>query len=108
MPQPKHKGYCYLLHIHPPYQHAGHYLGWAQDLGPRLNAHFSGCGGRLPQVALDAGCSLTLVRVWEDADRTLERQLKRRKNAPSELCPVCRGHLTIDQARNQFNYFKDP
>ena len=107
MARSKPKGYCYLFHIHPPYKHAAHYLGWTHELAPRLNAHLTGQGARLTQVALAAGCSLTLVRVWKDVDRSFERQLKKRKNAPAQLCPVCRGTITIDQARQQFNYFKD-
>lgn len=80
----------YLLHFAPAYKQARHYLGYADELGPRINAHMCGKGARLTQVAHDAGCNLVLARVWPDGDRKLERQLKNRKHAP-DLCPICRG-----------------
>lgn len=84
----------YLLHFDPAYQHARHYVGYAADVEPRVNAHIHGRGARLTQVAHDAGCALILARVWPDGDRALERQLKRRKNAP-QLCPICSGKVSL-------------
>lgn len=81
---------CYLIHFSPQYKHARHYLGYADDVGPRVNAHLHGAGARLTQVATEAGCKLILARVWPDADRTEERRLKRRHNSP-QLCPICAG-----------------
>jgi predicted GIY-YIG superfamily endonuclease len=78
----------YLLHISPPYKHARHYLGYADDIGARVAAHRAGHGARLTQVAVDAGCILVLARMWPDTNRTFERTLKNRKHAP-RLCPVC-------------------
>jgi hypothetical protein len=80
----------YLLHIEPSYKHAAHYLGHAEDTGPRFNAHYHGRGARLTQVAVEAGCELILARVWPDGDRKLERRLKRRHSGV-RLCPICRG-----------------
>lgn len=85
----------YLIHFSPSYKHAKHYLGWAEDIDRRLAEHEIGAGARLTQVAVDAGCRLILARVWEDGDRTLERKLKNRKNAPA-LCPVCNLTFTLD------------
>lgn len=87
----------YLIHFAPSYKHARHYLGWAEDVDRRLAEHQSGAGARLTQVAVDAGCRLILVRVWEEGDRTLERKLKNRHDAPA-LCPICTGALdfTLD------------
>ena len=87
----------YLLHFSPPYQHARHYLGYADEVMPRVWAHRRGHGARLTQVAVDAGCGLILARVWVEGDRRLERRLKRRKDAP-RLCPICnRSHaLQLD------------
>lgn len=80
----------YLLHFHTPYRHAQHYLGYAEDLAARLQAHRSGNGARLVEVVTKAGIAWELVRVWEDGDRIFERRLKNRKNARL-LCPICRG-----------------
>jgi hypothetical protein len=49
-----------------------------------------GRGARLTQVARDAGISLILVRIWENADRKTERKFKNRSHVPM-LCPICRG-----------------
>ena len=84
----------YLLHFEPAYRHARHYTGFAEDLEPRINAHMTGHGARLTQVAHDAGCALILVRVWPGGDRTLERRIKNRKYAP-RLCPICSGKVAL-------------
>lgn len=85
-------GTVYLLHFDAPVQHAQHYLGWAVDVHDRVNDHLAGKGARLVAVALERGVGVSLVRTWPDADRHLERALKRRNNARG-LCPVCvEGH----------------
>lgn len=80
---------CYLLHFEPSYKHAGHYLGWSPEVQARVNAHLHGKGARLTEVAHNAGSTLILVRVWEDADRKTERKLKNRHSP--QLCPICVG-----------------
>jgi len=84
----------YLIHLEPSYRHAKHYVGFAEDVEPRINAHLHGRGARLTQVAHDAGCALILARVWPDGDRMLERRIKNRKNAP-KLCPICSGKVPL-------------
>lgn len=84
-------GGCYLLHFHPNYKQAKHYLGFAEDIAPRVYAHLHGRGARLTEVAKDAGCEMFLVRVWEGYSRKDERRLKNRRNAP-QMCPICQGH----------------
>ena len=84
----------YLIHFEPAYKQARHYMGYAEDLAPRINAHMHGRGARLTQVAHDAGCALVLARVWEGGDRKLERRLKNRKDAP-HLCPICMGRVGV-------------
>lgn len=89
-------GIVYLLHFAQPISPnhtTQHYLGWASDLGDRLAEHSAGTGARLTQVARERGISFTLARTWH-GDRSLERQLKRRKAAP-RLCPLCTQHLSI-------------
>ena len=83
-------GHVYLIHFEARYRHAGHYLGFATDLEQRLERHRAGQGARLLEVIGEAGIGWKVVRVWS-GDRGLERSLKRRKNAPRRLCPVCRG-----------------
>ncbi len=78
----------YLLHFSPPYKHAKHYMGFAEDIDRRIEQHRAGTGARLTQVAIDAGCRLILARIWPGADRSTERRLKKRKESP-RLCPIC-------------------
>ena len=81
----------YLLHIAPPYKHARHYLGIAEDLDGRLSLHYAGRGARLTQVAIANGHTLIHVRTWEGT-RDGERKLKKQKNSP-RLCPLCNPKL---------------
>lgn len=82
-------GVVYLLHFDRRFKHAGHYLGYAEDLDRRLASHRAGNGARLLQVVAQAGIGFTLARTW-DGNRALERRLKNRKEAP-RLCPLCRA-----------------
>ncbi len=84
----------YLLHIQPPYKHARHYLGVAEDLDARLKLHQAGRGARLTQVSIENGCTLKLVRTWS-GNRVEERRLKRQKNSP-RFCPLCNPQLKGD------------
>ncbi len=77
----------YLLHIHPPYKHARHYLGITQDLDARLRLHQDGQGARLTQVCIENGHKLELVRTW-DGSRNDERRLKNQENGQN-LGPLC-------------------
>lgn len=88
----------YLLHIYPPYHHARHYIGYADDyrLHDRIAAHKAGKGSHLTRAVVAAGHRLTVVKVWMGGTRDFERLLKNRKNAPRTLCPVCRGDCPPD------------
>ena len=69
-------GVVYLLHFDRPYQHARHYVGWAEDdLLARLDRHARGHGARLIAVIWQAGIGFTLVRTCEGTRRT-ERAIK--------------------------------
>lgn len=87
----------YLLHfdrpIAPGRHTCQHYLGTADDLAVRIQQHEHGGqhAARLCQVAKERGIRFTVARVWQGG-RELERQLKRRKDAP-RLCPICRGNV---------------
>ncbi len=72
----------YLLHFTPPYRHARHYLGFADDLPRRLRRQATGRGANLVAVALAAGCSFELV--WlRLGSRDDERRRKNQKAAPA-------------------------
>ncbi len=77
----------YLIHFDRPYKHARHYLGSTTDLPQRLHQHGTSEGARLMQVVTQAGIPWMLARTWKGG-WTLEKKLKRRKNAP-RLCPQC-------------------
>lgn len=71
------------------FHHAGHYLGWSEDLTRRLELHRAGRGAKITRAAvLVYGLGFRLVRTWSASTRADERRLKRRKNAAA-LCPRC-------------------
>lgn len=87
-------GTVYLLHFERPISGGHttqHYLGWAEDLEPRLHAHEHGQGARLTQVARERGIRWQLARTWH-GDRNFERKLKRRHESP-RLCPICNERI---------------
>jgi predicted GIY-YIG superfamily endonuclease len=73
------------------HKHAGHYLGFANNLRVRLKMHQCGRGARLMAVVIEQGLMFKLARTW-DGSRSLERRLKNQKNAP-RLCPLCRAAI---------------
>lgn len=94
-------GRCYLLHFFDlqtgqsaKYGRSGHYLGSSLDIAARLARHRAGNGARLIEVITDAGLSFIVVRTWVGG-KVKERQLKSRKNAPRELCPICMGKVSL-------------
>ncbi len=78
----------YVLHLHPPFKHARHYIGFTdgEDVGARIAEHEQGRGSRLIRAATRAGCRAELAHVFVGADRHFERRLKRRK----DVCTWCR------------------
>lgn len=82
----------YLFHLEPRYRHAGHRLGWSDDMQRRVGEHLS--TGRksspLVRAQLAAGGAVVLARVWQHGDRTLEARLKR-QGGLSRHCPICRA-----------------
>lgn len=81
-------GTVYLLHLHPPYKRARHYLGWTSNLEQRLADHRRGAGSPLVAAAVANGSTVELARTWTGVDRHFERALKNRKEAP-RMCPLC-------------------
>ena len=78
----------YLIHFDQKLKHAGHYIGFANQVDKRLAHHKNGTGARILKVCNDLGITYGIVKVWEGKDRLFERKLKNSKNAP-RLCPVC-------------------
>jgi predicted GIY-YIG superfamily endonuclease len=81
----------YLLHFDRPLSHARHYVGYTDDPTPdrRIARHRQGRGSKLMAAVVQAGITFSVARVWSDANRDQERQIKKGKNAP-KLCPICR------------------
>lgn len=92
----------YLLHLSKPYKHARHYVGWTVDLETRLQQHARKQGARLLEVVQAAGITWSVARTWPGG-RTLERQIKNRKDAP-RLCPVCAGDAALRRATRYTNH----
>jgi predicted GIY-YIG superfamily endonuclease len=78
----------YLLHFDPRYRHAGHYLGYTEDLPKRFALHIQGKGSPLVKAAVNNGSRIVLVRVW-DEDGNAEQEIKRVMHSLVRLCPVC-------------------
>lgn len=81
----------YLIHFAEPYKHARHYIGFTESkktLSARMEHHRNGQGSRLMRAVTVAGIAWHVVRIWAEGDRTFERSLKERKEAP-KLCPIC-------------------
>ena len=100
-------GSVYLIHFEARLKHAGHYLGYCNDLGRRMAQHRSGNGARLMEVIAAAGIAWKVVRPWA-GDRAFERWLKRRKNTPRRLCPVFRGEVAYDDVDKREFLTTDP
>lgn len=78
----------YLLHFDPAFRHAKHYLGFSNYLNARIEHHRNGTGANLTKHASKAGSELIVARVWNNATRATERQLKHAGHH-SRLCPIC-------------------
>lgn len=90
----------YLLHFEPAYEHARHYLGYADSIPRRVREHFAGGSKASPLVraALEAGSRVTVTRVWLGGSRDLERRLKRRGGLSSS-CPTCLARELVPPSR---------
>jgi predicted GIY-YIG superfamily endonuclease len=91
----------YLLHFYNPQTgesaklaHAAHYCGSSDDVSARLAEHGTTRGAKLTYAVRQAGLSWVVARTWHGG-RRLEYQLKRRHNAPRQLCPICKGEITL-------------
>jgi hypothetical protein len=94
--RPPRKHGIYLLHFEPRYQHAGHYLGFSDNIQERVGLHRDGKSGvRMLKAASQAGCVMFLVRTWPGG-RKDERRMKGLRNAKrvgslARICPVCQA-----------------
>jgi hypothetical protein len=98
-------GTVYLLHFdrkigNPdnPRAQAQHYIGWTSDLASRIASHLRaerptpGRNGTFPAIVAAvnrAGIGWQVAATWPGTP-LVERQMKRRKNAP-RCCPICKG-----------------
>lgn len=90
----------YLLHFDRRLSdHAGHYLGSADNVPARLADHRAGQGAKLTAAAVAAGISLTIARTWPGG-RAAERHIKGRaigSRGLARYCPVCHPMPRIRQ-----------
>jgi hypothetical protein len=81
----------YILHFDKPFHHSRHYVGWAKEptAETRINHHHNGTSGvRYIEAALAAGVTFRVARIWPDASRNFERQLKN-THSTADYCPIC-------------------
>jgi predicted GIY-YIG superfamily endonuclease len=84
----------YLLHFDPRYRHAGHYLGYTEDLPKRFAMHLQGKGSPLVKAAVNHGSRIILVRIWAE-DGNAEQEIKRVVRSGVRLCPVCNDRAAL-------------
>lgn len=88
-----------LLHFDPPYEHARHYSIFAKGIGRGRDYAREVIAGRrfaphpLVQSAIEAGCEITIAKVFAGADRN-ERHRMRSNGSLSRFCPICREEGT--------------
>jgi hypothetical protein len=87
----------YLIHFDQPFR-AGtkgecrHYGGWHYDketLQQALDRHAGSTGSKFMRSVINAGIPWRVVRIWEDANFDIYRQLKGGNAA--KYCPICQG-----------------
>jgi hypothetical protein len=80
----------YLICFDRPFAHAKHYLGWASNIGERIDCHRASgrrCA-RLIKAVNDAGIGWRVVRVWPGLEKGDERRMK--SSGHSRRCPCCK------------------
>jgi predicted GIY-YIG superfamily endonuclease len=86
----------YLLHFESKLSgHAGHYVGYSENLAARIAAHEAGDSAKIIEACSRNGIRFVVSRVWVGGDRELERKIKRGHNAPRRYCPICRGLVHV-------------
>jgi hypothetical protein len=82
---------------------ARHYIGYADELACRIAIQLAGTerAAAIMRAFVAAGVGIELARIWPGASRRFERQLKRQKNAPRRLCPICRGAYRYRQSLDE-------
>ena len=90
----------YVLHLHPPFRHARHYIGWTDgaDVAERLIEHERGEGSVMLRHAARAGVRFEIAHVFVGADRHFERRLKNRKDV-CRWCRLCRKAASTGDRR---------
>jgi predicted GIY-YIG superfamily endonuclease len=69
-------------------QHAGHYIGYTENLGQRLEEHRAGYASKLTGAAIHAGLSFLVARLWVGVSRVEEQRVKNLGGA-AKCCPIC-------------------
>lgn len=87
----------YILHFVKPYwRTCRHYIGYtSKPLAERLKAHTSGRGSKLVKYALQNGGSFVVAHTekygTQSEARQRELQIKRRRDVPKRICPICKA-----------------
>lgn len=94
----------YLIHFDRKLsKHAQHYIGYVcsiSNLSRRLEHHRTGNGARILNECNERAINYEIVRVWESATKSFERELKNTKNSP-KLCPICNPEHWKDNKKGE-------
>lgn len=82
-------GGCYLIHFDKPVRgKCQHYIGYAPNVGKRIQKHLDGQGSQLTRIAVRNGITFRVVKIWQDEGLNFKAQLKKRAEGP-RLCHLC-------------------
>lgn len=107
-------GYVILLHfdapVNPDFPTRRHYLEYAENIDRRLKDHVSGDRTRTSGImyaCYERNIGFTVARVWQDATRRDEYQLRFTRKNPL-LCPICNPSLRLSTFKNGSDWQTEP
>lgn len=90
-------GTLYLIHFARPISgHAGHYMGWTDNLQGRLVAHATGMGSKLTREARRQRIAFALT--WTGRGTRNDEQAIKKNRKLAELCSLCRDDALAKRA----------
>ncbi len=86
----------YIFHFKTKRAHAGHYVGWSNNIRLRFKAHrkakkhpYKGAKTNFMGAMNELGIQYVLAGIWPGEGREFEAYLKNVYRNGHELCPIC-------------------